>query len=143
MYQRFLDHWPEIMLALFAVAAGQIGRLGQKLERGETVGWRHVIVELSMFPAFGAMAGALGVEMGWPIWIILGAGITAGWLGFFTFRLITKLMLGLLRGLGKGFLSADSWLLSPNGSLDGEDHGEHGGEHAPAEEHEPPSEPHQ
>lgn len=94
---RFSDHWPEILLALFAVSAGQIGRLGQKLERGDRIGMRHVIIELSMFPAFGSLVGAFGVEMGWPIWLILAAGIAAGWLGFFTFRLIANLVLGLAR----------------------------------------------
>jgi hypothetical protein len=95
--QRFTDHWPEVSLALFAVMAGQIGRLGQKLERGEKIGWRQVFIELSMFPAFGSLAGALGVELGWPIWMILAAGITAGWLGFFTFRLIATITLALLK----------------------------------------------
>ena len=97
MFERFQEQWPVIALALFAVAAGQIGRLGQKLERGERIGWRHVAIELSMFPAFGSLAGALGVEMGWPIWLVLAAGITAGWLGFFTFRLIVSITTGLLR----------------------------------------------
>lgn len=109
MLQRFYEHWPEFCLALFAVAAGQIGRVGQKLERGEGVGLRQVFVELSMFPAFGSLAGALGVELGWPIWMILAAGITAGWLGFFTFRLITRGTFLLMRGVGKALMNSDQW----------------------------------
>lgn len=119
MLQRFYEHWPEICLALFAVAAGQIGRVGQKLERGEPIGLRQVIIELSMFPAFGSLAGALGVELGWPIWLILAAGITAGWLGFFTFRLITKLTIGFLKGIGKALMNSDqiaSWFGQDAGS---------------------------
>jgi hypothetical protein len=97
MWGQWHKDWPLVLLALFAVAAGQIGRLGQKLERGEAIGWRNIIIELSMFPAFGSLTGALGVEMGWPIWVILGLGITAGWLGFFTFRLIVTVALRFIR----------------------------------------------
>lgn len=115
MFQRLTDHWPEIILALFAVASGQIGRLGQKLERGETVGLRHVVIELSMFPAFGAMTGAFGVEMGWPIWLILLAGISAGWLGFFTFRLLARIALGLLKVVSRSVPGVDEGELPPEG----------------------------
>lgn len=105
MFAHWWEKWPFILLALFAVAAGQIGRLGQKLERGDPVGIRQVIIELSMFPAFGSLTGALGVELNWPIWVILGAGITAGWLGFFTFRIIITVALRLLRLIAKDILS--------------------------------------
>lgn len=100
MIELFSNHWPELCLALFAVAAGQIGRLGQKLERGETIGWRNVWIELSMFPAFGAITGAAGAQGEWPIWTILAGGITAGWLGFSTFRLIAQLFFGAIRLIG-------------------------------------------
>jgi len=105
MWGHWKENWPLILLALFAVAAGQIGRLGQKLERGEVIGWRNVIIELSMFPAFGSLTGALGVELGWPIWMILGAGISAGWLGFFTFKLIVGGTTKLIRVIAKEVLA--------------------------------------
>jgi hypothetical protein len=76
------------LLIIFAVAAGQIARLGQKLERGGIIGWRQVLVELSMLPAFGGLGGALAADHNWPVWAQLGAGITAGWLGFGSFKLI-------------------------------------------------------
>lgn len=119
MFERLQHEWAVIVLALFAVAAGQIGRLGQRLERGQKIGWRNVIIELSMFPAFGAMTGAVGSEMQWPIWVILGAGITAGWLGFLTFRLISRLFLGLARFVVSGGLGrevSDDLLLPPDPS---------------------------
>ncbi|WBH17038.1 hypothetical protein [Sphingomonas radiodurans] len=82
------DSWPAFVLMAFAVASGQIGRLGQRYERGQAVGRKKVIVELTMLPAFGALGGALAAEYSWPIWTILGAGIAAGWTGFGTFRLV-------------------------------------------------------
>lgn len=108
VFQNWREEWPFFLLALFAVAAGQIGRLGQKLERGDAVGFRQIIIELSMFPAFGSLTGALGVELDWPIWLILGAGITAGWLGFFTFRIIVGITMQLLRTAAKGILNSDT-----------------------------------
>ena len=96
---RFHD-WPIYALVLFGVSAGQIGRLGQKLERGGIIGWRQVIVEISMLPAFGSLGGALASEQGWPIWAQLGCGITAGWTGFGMFRLIV----GGMRLLAAQFL---------------------------------------
>lgn len=74
---------------VFAVAAGQVGRLGQKLEKGGAIGWRQVIVELSMLPAFASLGGAYAAEAAWPVWAVLGSGITAGWLGFGSFKLLT------------------------------------------------------
>jgi hypothetical protein len=86
------DSWPAFALMLFAVASGQIGRLGQKYERGGPVGRKQIVVEITMLPAFGALGGALAAEYAWPIWMILGAGIAAGWTGFATFRLIVVLV---------------------------------------------------
>lgn len=82
------DSWPAFVLMVLAVASGQIGRLGQRYERGDVVGRKQIIVEMTMLPAFGALGGALAAEYSWPIWMILGAGIAAGWTGFGTFRLI-------------------------------------------------------
>jgi hypothetical protein len=88
MPSRLPPGWQIYALVLFGVAAGQVGRLGQKLERGGVIGWRQVIVELSMLPAFGSLGGALATEQQWPVWAQLGCGIAAGWAGFATFRLI-------------------------------------------------------
>lgn len=85
------DSWPAFALMVFAVASGQIGRLGQKYERGGVVGRKQVVVEMTMLPGFGALGGALAAEYSWPIWMILAAGISAGWTGFATFRLIVTI----------------------------------------------------
>lgn len=77
-------------LMIFAVAAGQIGRLGQKMERGETIGRRNALIELSMLPAFGSIGGAIATENGWAYWVVLVVGVSAGWMGFATFRLIAS-----------------------------------------------------
>ncbi|WP_260599886.1 hypothetical protein [Sphingomonas endolithica] len=45
------DSWPAFALMVFAVASGQIGRLGQKYERGIEIGRKQVIVELTMLPS--------------------------------------------------------------------------------------------
>ncbi len=86
------DSWPAFTLMVFAVASGQIGRLGQKYERGDTIGRKQIVVEVTMLPAFGALGGALAAEYAWPIWMILAAGIAAGWTGFATFRLIVTVV---------------------------------------------------
>jgi hypothetical protein len=78
-------------LMVFAVASGQIGRLGQAYERGKAVGRRQVIVEITMLPALGALGGALANEYRWPVWLVIAAGVAAGWTGFGTFRLIVAL----------------------------------------------------
>lgn len=85
------ESWPVFALMVFAVASGQIGRLGQKYERGVPIGARQIIVEMTMLPAFGALGGALAAEYSWPIWMTLLAGISAGWTGFATFRLIVMI----------------------------------------------------
>lgn len=90
MPSRLPDNWHVYALVLFGVAAGQIGRLGQKLERGGLIGWRQVLVELSMLPAFGSLGGSLAAEQNWPVWAQLGCGIVAGWTGFGMFRLIVS-----------------------------------------------------
>jgi hypothetical protein len=87
---RFPDDWHIYALVLFGVAAGQVGRLGQKVERGGTIGFKQIFVELSMLPAFGSLGGALASDQDWPIWAQLGCGIGAGWAGFATFRLIVS-----------------------------------------------------
>lgn len=76
-------------MMVFAVGAGQVGRLGQKLEKGGTIGWRQVLVELSMLPAFASLGGAYAAEQDLPRWAILAIGITSGWLGFGSFKLLT------------------------------------------------------
>jgi hypothetical protein len=85
------ESWPVFLLMVFAVASGQIGRLGQNYERGKEIGRKQIIVELTMLPAFGALGGAIAAEYGWPIWLTLAAGISAGWTGFATFRLIVTI----------------------------------------------------
>ena len=86
------DSWPAFALMVFAVASGQIGRLGQKYERGFDIGRKQVLVEMTMLPAFGALGGSVAAEYAWPIWMILAAGISAGWTGFATFRLIVTVV---------------------------------------------------
>lgn len=103
---RLPDGWHFYALVFFAIAAGQVARLGQKLERGGTIGRRQLISEVSMLPALGAFGGALAAQQGWPIWMSLGVGITAGWLGFGMFKLIVagmrKAASGFLDSTGKG-----------------------------------------
>jgi hypothetical protein len=85
---QLLDSWPVYALILFGVAAGQLARLGQRLDRGEMLRIRHLIVEATMLPALGSLGGVLATAQGWPVWAQLGFGISAGWLGFGMFRLI-------------------------------------------------------
>lgn len=88
MPSRLPDGWHVYALMIFAVMAGQVGRLGQKLERGGTIGLRQILIELSMLPAFGSLGGAFAIERHWPMWAVLASGITAGWLGFGSFKLL-------------------------------------------------------
>ncbi len=99
---RFPESWHIFALMTFAVMAGQIGRLGQKLEKGGVIGLRQVFIELSMLPAFASLGGAYAVEMGWPAWAVLASGISAGWLGFGSF----KLLIGGVRTLAEKWLAA-------------------------------------
>ncbi|GGE75222.1 hypothetical protein [Sphingomonas prati] len=85
---RVPDSWWVFALMVFAVASGQIGRLGRRMEQDLPVGRKQIMVELTMLPAFGALGGALAAEYDWPVYFILGAGIAAGWTGFGTFRLL-------------------------------------------------------
>ena len=75
--------------------------MGSKVERGEQLSRRTAFIELSMLPAFGSMVGAFASEKQLPVWQILALGITAGWLGFFTFRLVAKAVVGGLRLIAK------------------------------------------
>lgn len=80
--------WQAYALGTFAVAAGQVLRLGQKIEAGKPVAWRDLFVLCSLLPAFGSIAGAAAVHYHWPTWSVLVAGISAGWLGFGAVRLM-------------------------------------------------------
>lgn len=82
------DSWPIFALMLFAVVSGQVGRLGSKYERGVKIGRKQIVIEMTMLPAFGALGGALAADQNWPMLTILAVGVSAGWTGFGTFRLI-------------------------------------------------------
>jgi len=86
-----MKEWQAYALAAFAVFAGQILRVGQKIEAGKPISWRDIFVMCSLMPAFGSMAGAAAVHFGWPAWSILVAGTSAGWVGFGTMRFILVL----------------------------------------------------
>ncbi|MEH3046517.1 hypothetical protein [Sphingomonas adhaesiva] len=83
--------WQAFALAAFAVFAGQILRMGQKIEAGKPVTWRDLFVMCSLLPAFGSIAGAAAIHYGWPVWSILVVGIAAGWMGFATMRFVLVL----------------------------------------------------
>ena len=83
-----MKDWQAYALSAFAVFAGQILRVGQKIEAGKPVTWRDIFVMCSLLPAFGSMAGAATVHFGWPAWSTLVAGTSAGWVGFGTMRFI-------------------------------------------------------
>jgi len=80
--------WQGYALAIFGVAAGQVLRLGRKIEAGERVGLRDLYVLVSMLPAFGALIGAAGTHYGLPIWASLTLSISAGWVGFGAMRVV-------------------------------------------------------
>jgi hypothetical protein len=86
-----MKEWQAYALAAFAVFAGQILRVGQKIEAGKPISWRDIFVMCSLMPAFGSMAGAAAVHFGWPAWSILVAGTSAGWVGFGTMRFVLVL----------------------------------------------------
>ena len=86
-----MREWQAYALAAFAVFAGQILRVGQKIEAGKPISWRDIFVMASLMPAFGSMAGAAAVHFGWPTWSILVAGTSAGWVGFGTMRFVLVL----------------------------------------------------
>ena len=91
------DGWQYYALMVFAIVAGQIARLGYKVERGGTVSWGQTIIEASMLPAFGALGGALAQKHDMPVWMVLGAGIMAGWLGFGLFKLAAEIAVDAIR----------------------------------------------
>lgn len=80
--------WQVYALTTFGVAAGQVLRIGQKIEAGKPVTWRDLFVMCTLLPAFGSIAGAAAVHYEWSIPVALGAGVSAGWMGFATMRLI-------------------------------------------------------
>lgn len=79
-------------LALFAVAAGYLIKIGRKIEAGKAVTGRDWGVLATILPAFGALGGAAAVHFGSPVWLILLAGICAGWMGIGTMKLLLKLL---------------------------------------------------
>lgn len=83
--------WQAYALATFAVFAGQVLRVGQKIEAGKPISWRDLFVMASLLPAFGSMAGAAAVHFGWPVWSVLIVGTSAGWVGFGTMRFVLVL----------------------------------------------------
>lgn len=100
--EQLFDAWPVYALILFGIAAGQLARIGQRLDRGEILRLRHLVVELTMLPAFSSLGGVLATAQGWPVWAQLGFGIAAGWMGFGMFGLIV----GGLRQAAARFLEA-------------------------------------
>jgi hypothetical protein len=95
-----METWPIYALTVFGVAAGQLARVGQMVERGVQLRARHLLVELMMLPALGSLGGVLSTAQGWAAWAQLGFGIGAGWLGFGMFGLI----LAMLRQAAARFL---------------------------------------
>lgn len=86
-----MNEWKAYLLAAFAVFAGQVLRVGQKIEAGKPVTWRDLFVMCSLLPAFGSIAGAAAIHFNWPVWSVLVAGISAGWMGFATMRFVLVL----------------------------------------------------
>ena len=103
---QWTESWPIYALILFGVAAGQLARLGQRLEQDETLRLRHVLVEVTMLPALASLGGVLATGQGWPVWAQLGYGIAAGWMGFGMFRLIV----GSVRRAATRFLDTTAGL---------------------------------
>lgn len=83
-----MKEWQAIALAVFGVTAGRILQMGQKIDRGEPVTWRDLLVLCSLLPAFGALIGSAGsyYKVDWPV--IIGTSVVAGWLGFAFMRLV-------------------------------------------------------
>lgn len=93
-------------LAVFAVASGQVLKLGRKIEGGEPVGSRDLFVLCSMLPAFGSLVGAAGAHYGLPTWGILTLGTSAGWVGFGTMRVVLA--------MGRSFVAQLSGTAKPD-----------------------------
>ncbi len=87
-----MKDWQAYALAAFAVFAGQVLRVGQKIEAGKPISWRDLFVMASLLPAFGSMAGAAAVHFGWPTWSVLIVGTSAGWVGFGSMRFVLLLV---------------------------------------------------
>lgn len=83
-----MKDWQAYVLAAFAVAAGQVLKMGRKIEAGEQVTRRDLFVLCSMLPAFGSLIGAAGAHYGLPVWAILTLGTSAGWIGFGAMRVV-------------------------------------------------------
>jgi hypothetical protein len=99
-----MREWQAYILAAFAVVAGQALKVGRKIDRGEPVGTRDLLVMFSMLPAFGSMIGAAAAHYGAPTWIILLTGVAAGWIGFGAMKvvlLILRTVAGQLMGSAK------------------------------------------
>ncbi|WP_066486148.1 hypothetical protein [Sphingomonas sp. CCH9-F2] len=91
-----MKDWQAYVLASFAVAAGQGLRIGQKIEAGKPVTWRDIAVLATLLPAFGALGGALASHFAQPVWMVLFAGICAGWTGIGAIKLMLKILPMLL-----------------------------------------------
>jgi len=83
-----MKDWQAYVLAAFAVAAGQVLKMGRKIEAGEPVTRRDLFVLCSMLPAFGSLIGAAGAHYGLPVWLILALGTSAGWVGFGAMKVV-------------------------------------------------------
>lgn len=91
-----MKDWQAYALAAFAVAAGQVLKIGRKIEAGKPVTWRDIAVLCTLLPAFGALGGAAALHFQWPVWTILLAGICAGWTGIGTIRVVLRVLPSLL-----------------------------------------------
>lgn len=91
-----MKDWQAYALAAFAVAAGQVLKIGRKIEAGKVVTWRDIAVLCTMLPAFGAVGGAMAIHFHGPVWSILLAGTCAGWTGIGTIRFLIKILPTLL-----------------------------------------------
>jgi len=80
--------WQAYILAAFAVAAGQVLKMGRKIEAGEPVTRRDLFVLCSMLPAFGSLIGAAATHYGLPVPITLALGTSAGWVGFGAMKVV-------------------------------------------------------
>lgn len=87
-----MKDWQFYALAAFAVAAGQVLKIGRKIEAGKVVTWRDIAVLCTMLPAFGAIGGAMAIHFHGPVWSVLLAGTCAGWTGIGTIRVAIKVL---------------------------------------------------
>ncbi|MCT8002998.1 hypothetical protein NZL82_14045 [Sphingomonas sanguinis] len=97
-----MKDWQHYGIGVFAVAAGQWLRIGQKIEAKQPVTWRDIAVLISLLPAFGALGGAAAQHFGWPLWAYLTVAISSGWLGFGAMKFVlgaAKTILGTIAGI--------------------------------------------